>query len=63
MIYEKKDFTDQYNQLLKLLLILIAPWTDIIFDFVIRFQFSNSYNTVLIGINWLTKERHYILYI
>lgn len=35
---------------------------DVIFDFVISLLSSISYNIVLIIIDQLTKERHYILY-
>ena len=52
---------DQYNGLLKPLLILIRPWTDVALDFVTGLLYSNSYNAVLTVIDRLTKERHYIL--
>ena len=52
---------DQYNGLLKPLPIPTRPWTDVTLDFVTRLPHSNGYNAVLIVIDRLTKERHYIL--
>ena len=36
------------------------PWIDVTLDFVTRLPPDNGYNAVLIVINQLTKERHYI---
>ena len=52
---------DQYNGLLKPLPIPTRPWTDVTLDFVTRLPHSNGYNAVLMVIDRLTKERHYIL--
>ena len=46
--------------MLKPLPILIRPWTDITLDFVTGQPSSNGYNAVLMVIDQLTKERHYI---
>ncbi len=53
---------DEYNGLLKPLLIPYRPWTDVTLDFVPGLPISNSYNAILIVLDCLTKERHYILY-
>lgn len=55
-----KVFRNQYHSFLKLLLIFIYPWTDVILDFVTRQPLSNGFNSVLIVIIWLTKKKHYI---
>lgn len=52
---------DQYNGLLKSLLIIICLWTDIILDFVTGLLSSNDLNAILMVINQLTKKKHYIL--
>ena len=57
-----KALKDQYNGLLKPLPIPSCPWTDITFDFVTGLSIHNSYNTILILVDCLTKERHYISY-
>ncbi len=51
---------DQYNGLLKPLLISSRPWTNVILDFVTGLPSSNGYNAILIVVDRLTKERHYI---
>ena len=56
-----KASRDQYNGLLKPLPIFIRPWTDVTLDFVTGLLYSNGYNAVLMVIDRLTKERHYIL--
>ena len=56
-----KALKDQYNSLLKPLSIPTRRWTDVIFNFVIEFPYSNGYNAVSMVIDWLTKERYYIL--
>ena len=52
---------DQYNGLLKPLSIPMRFWTNVTLDFVIGLLYSNGYNVVLMIIDRLTKERHYIL--
>lgn len=49
--------------MLKSLPIPFWPWTNIILDFVNELLSSNSYNTVLMVVDQLTKKRYYILYI
>ena len=56
-----KASRDQYNDLLKPLLIPTRPWTDVTLHFVIGLQHSNDYNAVLIVIDQLIKEKYYIL--
>ena len=51
---------DRYNGLLKPLPIPTRPWIDVTLDFVIGLPLSNDYNAVLMVIDRLTKERHYI---
>ena len=51
---------DQYNSLLKPLLIPTCPWINVTLAFVSGLLSSNSYNAVLIVIDRLTKEKHYI---
>ena len=46
--------------MLKLLPILSRPWTDVTLDFVTGLPISNGYNTILMVVDRLTKERHYI---
>ena len=36
------------------------PWADVTLDFVTGLSHNNGYNAVLMVINRLTKERHYI---
>ncbi len=36
------------------------PWTDVTLDFVTGLPLNNSHNAVLMVIDRLTKERHYI---
>lgn len=52
---------DQYNDLLKFLLILSSPSTHVTLDFVTYLSISYSLNAVLMMIDCLTKEKHYIL--
>ncbi len=51
---------NQYNGLLKSLPIPSHPWTDVTLDFVIGLPISNGYNAILMVVDHLTKERHYI---
>ncbi len=46
-----KALRDQYNGLLKLLLISSYSWTNVTLDFITRLPFSNGYNAVLIVID------------
>ena len=50
----------QYNNLLKPLLIPSRPWTNVTINFVTGLFISNGYNTILMIVDCLTKERHYI---
>ncbi len=51
---------DRYNGILKFLPIPTCLWTNVTLDFVTRLPLSNGYNAVLMVIDRLTKERHYI---
>ena len=51
---------DQYNGISKTLPIPTRSWTDVTLDFVTGLPLSNGYNAVLMVIDRLTKERHYI---
>ena len=55
-----KASRDRYNGLLKPLSILSLPWTNVTLDFVTGLPSSNGYNAVLMVVDRLTKERHYI---
>ncbi len=57
-----KALKDQYNGLLKLLLISSCLWTDITLDFVTGLFINNGYNTILMVVDCLTKEKYYISY-
>lgn len=57
-----KVLQDQYNNLLKPLPILSHPLSNIILNFITRLSINNSYNTNLMIVNYLTKEKYYILY-
>ncbi len=46
--------------MLKPLPIPSRSWTNITLDFVTGLPISNSYNVILIVVDRLTKERHYI---
>ena len=50
---------DRYNSLLKPLPIPSRPWTDVTLDFVTGLPISNGFNTILMVVDCLTKERHY----
>lgn len=51
-----------YIGLLKLLLIFIYFWTNIIYDFETGLLLANSYNAIQIVVDYWTKKSHYILY-
>ena len=38
------------------------PWIHVILDFITRLSINNSYNTILIVVDCLTKKKHYISY-
>ncbi len=38
-------------------------WKNIFINFIIELLESEEFNTILNIINWLTKERYYIIYI
>ena len=46
--------------MLKPLPISSRPWIDVTLDFVTGLPISNSYNAILMVVDRLTKERHYI---
>ena len=46
--------------MLKPLAISVCSWINITLDFVTDLPVSNGFNTDLIIIDYLTKERHYI---
>ena len=46
--------------MLKPLPIPSRPWTDVTLDFVTGLPISNGYNAILMVVDCLTKERHYI---
>ena len=48
--------------MLKPLPIPSRPWTDVTLDFVTGLPISNGYNAILMVVDHLTKERHYIPY-
>lgn len=49
--------------MLKPLPILFYLWTNVTLDFITGLLINNSYNVILIVVDHLTKERHYIPYI
>ena len=51
---------DWYKGLLKPLPIRSRPLTDVTLDFITDLSIKNGYNTILIVVDYLTKERHYI---
>lgn len=53
-----KTSRDQYNNILKSLLIFISPWTDFTLDFMTGLLPSNDYNAILIVIDRLTKKKN-----
>lgn len=57
---QSKAPKDQYNVLLNLLLKPIYASTNITLDLVTGLSLNNGYNAILIVIDQLTKERHYI---
>ena len=46
--------------MLKPLPILAYPWTNVTLDFLTDLLISNAYNAILMVIDYLTNERHYI---
>ena len=55
-----KASKDWYNSLLKPLPIPSCPWTNITLDFVTGLPINNSYNVILMVVDCLIKEKHYI---
>ena len=51
---------NRYNSLLKPLPISSCLWTDVTLDFVTGLPINNGYNAILMVVDRLTKERHYI---
>ncbi len=56
-----KASRNQINELLKSLSIFEQRWQDILLNFIIDLSKSDESNAILTVINWLSKERHYIL--
>ncbi len=56
-----KALRDQINELLKSLSISEQWWQDISLNFIIDLLKSDKSNAILTVIDWLFKERHYIL--
>ena len=54
---------DKYNNLLHSLLILTQRWKNISINFIMSLLDSEDHNAILIVIDTLSKERHYILYL
>ena len=57
-----KASRDRINELLKSLFISEQQWRDILLNFIIDLLKSDESNAILTVIDWLSKERHYILY-
>ncbi len=55
-----KALRDWYNGILKPLPILTCSWIDVTLDFETELPSSNGYNAIVMVIDQLTKERHYI---
>ena len=59
-----KAARDTYHSLLQPLPVPEQAWTDIIMDFVIGLPkckaYRQIYDAILMVINWLSKEKHYI---
>ena len=58
---QAKAFWDAYNSLLQPLSIPEKSWVDLTMDFIVGLPNSQKYNAILMVIDWLLKERHYIL--
>lgn len=58
-----KASKDLYNYLLKLWSIPFCLWTDVTLDFIISLSISNSYNAILIIVDYLTEKKDYISFI
>ena len=56
-----KTSKDKYNDLLHFLSILTQRWKNISMNFITNLLDSENHNAILIVINTLSKERHYIL--
>ncbi len=56
-----KASRDRINELLKSLFISEQQWRDILLNFIIDLLKSDESNAILTVIDWLSKERHYIL--
>ena len=56
-----KASRDRINELLKSLFIPEQRWQDISLNFIIDLLKSDKSNAILTVIDWLSKERHYIL--
>ncbi len=59
--HKSKASRDRINELLKSLSISEQRWQDISLNFIIDLLKSDESNAILTVIDWLSKERHYIL--
>ena len=57
---QAKAFRDAYNGLFQPLPVPERPWVDLTMDFVVGLPKSQGYDAILIVVDWLLKERHYI---
>ena len=55
-----KSARDAYNGFLQPLPVPERPWVDLTMDFVVGLPKSQGYDAILMVVDWLSKERHYI---
>ena len=55
-----KSARDAYNSLLQPLPVPERPWVDLTMDFVVGLPKSQGYDAILMVVDQLSKERHYI---
>ena len=67
MCKQAKAAQDTYHGLLQSLPVPEQVWTDITMNFIIELSkckaYGQIYDAILMVINWLSKERHYISYL